>query len=74
MRKAIYAAIDAERKRQDDKWGGPSHDDEHLPREWRAFREKFESVMRRAELVKIAALAVAQIEAIDRELAEGRAG
>lgn len=30
----IYELIQAERKRQDEKWGGPEHDDTHTAREW----------------------------------------
>jgi hypothetical protein len=72
----VYADIRAERDRQDAQWGGPDHDEHHTPGEWRAFRRKFEDRadkplgvpvdMRRDALVKIAALAVAQIEAMDR--------
>ncbi len=33
-RQEIYAEIEAERQRQDKKWGGPAHDDQHSIREW----------------------------------------
>ncbi len=74
----VYADIRAERARQDAQWGGPEHDDRHIISDWRDYRQKFEhrasvtvsgsnQAMRRDALVKIAALAVAQVEALDRE-------
>ena len=71
----IYDEIKKERKEQDAKWGGPAHDDEHIPAEWRRFiiyhanlpfmvgeKEDF-----RYQMVRVAALAVAAIESIDRK-------
>lgn len=76
LQTSVYDDIRIERAKQDLQWGGAEHDDEHTPTEWRSFREKQEdranavfSVpfdLRRAALVKLAALAVAQIEAMDR--------
>ena len=68
---SIYDEIKAERERQDAQWGGPEHDDRHAPIEWSSYRARFErrggqGASRRANLVKIAALAVAEIESIDR--------
>lgn len=78
----VYEDIRLERQRQDGIHGGPAHDDTHTAEEWRTLRENyeryaafapqvadrivFEPETRRASLVKIAALAVAQIEALDR--------
>lgn len=66
-----------ERKRQDAKWGGPEHDDLHTAAEWREFRDRFEGEAiavcdyqaARESVVKIAALAIAQVESLDRHLA-----
>jgi len=78
---SIYDEIAQERKRQDEMWGGPAHDDLHDYYDWQKFREKYEGeivnagvqatmekirLSRREALIKIAALAVAQIESIDR--------
>ena len=69
---SVYDEIKAERARQDEQWGGPDHDDQHHVGEWWEYRKKFEErayyapPQRREALVKIAALAVAQLEAIDR--------
>lgn len=72
----VLEAVAAERRRQDKIWGGPDHDDRHTSHHWAAFRGKFENKQRRlddepalqrAELVKLAALCVAQIESIERK-------
>ncbi len=63
-----------ERRRQDDKWGGPKHDDHHVDKDWLGFISK-RSVDkgarnpkdRRQNLLEIAALAVAAIESMDRK-------
>lgn len=82
-RDAVYAHIELERQRQDEQWGGPKHDDKHTSREWATFRGKFENrqqrldddqAMQRVALVKIAALCVAQIEALDRKYVESQEG
>jgi hypothetical protein len=73
----VLAEVAVERARQDEQWGGPSHDDQHHETEWYGYRARFENRalstraaltpgLQRESLVKIAALAVAQIEAIDR--------
>lgn len=36
----VYREVDAERERQDAKWGGPTHDDEHDPEDWIAWIEQ----------------------------------
>lgn len=64
-----------ERAAQDVQWGGPEHDDEHQPWEWVGFIEKHLKRANscnnsletyRAEMVKIAAVAIAQVESLDR--------
>ena len=73
---SIYAEIAAERARQDAEHGGPKHDDTHTVQDWAWFREQRERrvdhfvspVAARLALVEIAALAVAQIEALDRSV------
>lgn len=81
---SIYKEINEERNRQDEQWGGPAHDDTHIPNEWLGFiqdqnKKAISDIVKapmwmwygsiRARLVKIAALAVAGIESIDREMA-----
>jgi hypothetical protein len=72
---SIYDEIKAERTVQDAKWGGPSHDDEHVPSDWIRFIEEhaaraceWRSNMPkfRSQMVRIAALAVAAVESHDR--------
>ena len=77
---SICFEIERERKRQDEKWGGPEHDDTHCFADWRRFRNLREELFEmqtqkykdtdymRKLLIKIAALTVAQIESFDREL------
>lgn len=70
----ILEEIHAERLHQDQKWGGPEHDDQHNFFQWMLFicnrsckpieHHNPESIRR--HLVEIAALAVAAIEAFDR--------
>jgi hypothetical protein len=71
-----------ERISQDAQWGGPAHDDEHSVFEWYGFIEHQMELLAveqqghdvddiptaRARLVKIAALAVAAIESLDRRV------
>lgn len=83
MTEAIATEIQAEQERGRAKYGnGPhdtKHDDGHMPVEWvefiRAHNEKHlrlvmspKPELRRAELVKIAGLAVSAIEAFDRQM------
>lgn len=69
-----------EREKQDVTHGGAAHDDTHSPLDWESFRAEYEKRIRfhrnnrdvmRDALVKIAALAIAQIEALDREVTHG---
>ena len=76
-RQSILLAIHAERQRQDLKWGGPRHDDEHSRRDWIAFiveqaADASTAVWPadyRIAMVKVAAVAVAAIESNDRRVA-----
>lgn len=62
-----------ERRRQDLKWGGPKHDDEHSPEDWERFIMKRIPVVSehdtafRGRMVQIAALAIAALESFDRK-------
>jgi hypothetical protein len=67
---SIYDEIQTERQRQDVKWGGASHDDTHIANDWANYiidHAKAACVSDfRTEMIKVAALAVAAIEAADR--------
>ena len=77
MTPALAVEIEAERTRQDAKWGGADHDDEHDVADWvyvilghvSKSRPTPESgpVFRR-QMIRVAALAVAAIESCDRKL------
>jgi hypothetical protein len=78
MTPRILESIQCERDRQDKQWGGAEHDDHHSKDDWFEFIQwqidsfKAQPGMQRVEqarytLVKIAALAVAGIESIDRK-------
>lgn len=62
--------IAQERAAQDQQWGGPAHDDEHASADWvwliRSQIDAADPNDPRGRLVKIAALAIAGIESIDR--------
>ncbi len=64
-----------ERAKQDKQWGGPSHDDEHDTDDWLTYIEyqikklgitSANPKKDRKRFVKIAALAIAAIESMDR--------
>ncbi len=70
---AVMAEVLKERKRQDDKWGGSQHDDQHETAYWPL--QINEMLLRgqdgtatdtRRLLIEIAALSVAAVESIDR--------
>lgn len=71
----ILNEVKAERVAQDAQWGGPDHDDEHSAQEFIGF---IEAQLRKCErgtgpdtrerLVKVAALAVAAIQMMDRTI------
>ncbi len=63
-----------ERRRQDGKWGGPDHDDEHVETDWIAFIKQRLDFGRsdkrktyRQRMVEIGALAIAALESHDRK-------
>jgi len=71
----IMKEIFGERERQDRKWGGESHDDMHNGNDWiayiikqlgRAIINDASGQLFRAQMVKVASLAVAAIEWHDR--------
>jgi hypothetical protein len=79
MQSVIEDAIDDERSRQDEQWGGAEHDDEHDADEWESVIVKHANRLTgsgvcdrvaspdyRARLIKIAAIAIAAIESFDR--------
>lgn len=78
----ILGEVRLERQRQNNKWGGPKHDDKHVYREWPAFILEYAAkAMRddpqdegyiepanfRRRMIQIAALAVAAVEYSDRK-------
>lgn len=79
----VLVDVLAERKNQDAQWGGPAHDDAHYPIHFAgyvgrqiskaiAYRETNDAAAMRARFVKIAALAFAAVESIDRKAEAGR--
>lgn len=68
---SVYTEIFDERVRQDSKWGGPDHDDQHSVSDFVTFiiqhAKRAESENSRRQLVRVAALAVAAIESMDRK-------
>ena len=74
----VIAEVADERKRQDEKWGGPVHDDQHRLETFVQLIEDYAGWARvmagmnspekaRRRLVQVAALAVAAVESIDRK-------
>jgi hypothetical protein len=76
----IFTKIEQEREKQDLQWGGALHDDEHSLEDWIDFidaqinrAEECEStnlLCARERLIKVAALAVAAIESLDRKISK----
>lgn len=76
----ILRDIAVERARQDEKWGGPAHDDTHALADWSRWIQDRAQLVRnvdighaaltrgatRRQLIEIAALAVAAVESFDR--------
>lgn len=67
-----------EREYQDEKWGGPSHDDTETEGSWEKYISEYNNAQGRAvdydfrtRMIKVAALAVAAIESHDRRTANG---
>ena len=75
-RQIFMDAVDAERGRQDARWGGPAHDDQHSRRDWIAFicREAGKASQNwvtpgefETQMVQVAALACAAFESTRRQ-------
>lgn len=71
----VLGEVLAERTKQDAQWGGPDHDDDHSPEDFVRFIgaqavkcEYGRGPNVRERLVKIAALAVAAVESLDRQM------
>ena len=75
----VLEDVGTERMRQDEKWGGPEHDDQHTTAEFVQWIEDYAGWARmmasmgsyekaRRRLIQIAALAVAAVESIDRKI------
>ena len=74
----IYDELRAERKHQDEKWGGPAHDDLHRGQDWyefidprieRASFTEFAGGDRgRRLLIESASMLIAWIESLDRRI------
>ena len=71
----VFKEITKEREKQDKQWGGQVHDDTHNPSDWlvymmkfmgRAAQYPFDAGIYRDCMIKIAALAVAAVESLDR--------
>jgi len=78
LRDPVFGEIGGERERQDRKWGGPSHDDEHSTNDFVAYINQHAGKAvdaplsdQRTQMIKVAALAVAVVEKIDRQVEEG---
>jgi hypothetical protein len=80
-RQLVYHAIERERLYQDSKWGGSEHDDTKDVRDWVAYVVNYlartvnqdaswgnDIRVSRRYFIKVAALCVAAVEAIDRKL------
>ena len=68
----IYGEINEERMRQDEKWGGQNHDDQHHCEEWAELIREYAELAYNEEyfrkrMVQVAALAFAAIESYDRK-------
>lgn len=74
----VLQEVAAERERQDQKWGGPEHDDQHSTAEFAQLIQDYAAWARvmagmgsrdkaRRRLVQVAALAVAAAESLERQ-------
>jgi hypothetical protein len=77
---AVIADVIAERKRQDEQWGGPAHDDLHDAGDWGAYiRHQLKRLVgvnyaesfARERFIKIAALGMAAAESLTRKADKG---
>ena len=88
MTRPVFAEVSDERDRQDAKWGGPDHDDNHTLGNWTAWLSFIDEHNRKAfspdnseeaydnfrrRMIEVAALAVAAVESLDRVLASPEA-
>lgn len=75
----VLSEVAAERQRQDEKWGGASHDDQWNALDWHEMLDDYNAWARRMacmgsmdkarrRYVQLAAMAVAAVEAIDRKV------
>ena len=84
---SIYEEIRKERCRQDEEWGGSNHDDSHKMFDWIAYLTKHtgkavlwdghykDRIIRfRNQMIRIAALAIAAIEWVDRQITPDTGG
>lgn len=78
----VLMEVADERERQDEKWGGPDHDDQHHTRAFIGFIDNYAGAARlavnkselseaRRRLIQVAALAVAAVESLDRKMEGG---
>lgn len=72
-RHQIFGEINDERNHQDAKWGGPDHDDDHSLNDFVAYitlhagkAVDVEVHEQREQMIKVAALATAVVEKLDR--------
>ena len=65
----VLKEVAAERARQDAKWGGPSHDDQHTAHDWWWFIHERLGQRSEQAFIEVAALAVAAVESNRRKQA-----
>lgn len=74
----VFNEVLAERNRQDAKWGGPEHDDQHGAEDWNRFITRYSQWAAqmadmnspdkyRRRMVQVAAIAIAAVESLDRQ-------
>lgn len=85
-RESILAEVSAERSRQDKLFGGPDHDAQHTPAEWVSLITRHlglsvddgtisgDPERYRRQMIRVAALAVAALEALERKTELAAAG
>lgn len=80
MNKYLLLEVANERDRQDAKWGGAANDDQWNPLDWHEMISDYNGWARRmltmgnypkgrTRLIQLAAMALAEVEAIDRRVA-----
>jgi len=67
----FYKAVQQERRVQDKKWGGAAHDDQHTPEDWIGYivdhAQRGKDGDFGKQLVRVAALAMAAWESLERQ-------